>query len=738
MTLDELSQLCGMEYSSADMIEIISEEREDALDAYNSEPYGNEESGLSQFVTSDVRDVIEWTLPQLMEIFYGSDLPVVFQPENAEDVDQADIESKYCAHVLESQNEGFIAIYSWFKDALIQKNGIVKAYWDEKVIEEREEYRDKTLEEFEMLRQDEEFEITELTILAGEGDAEKEYDEEEFAELLVTFTDPQAQMMLRQSARVQVVGYRTNDVSQIRIDPIPPERFFMKRDHNSVNPQTSDYCCEVYTKTRSELIEEGYEKDFVENLDSQYDGLTEFGSENINRYKKESAGTPNIEGGINDKSRDELIIFDHYIRVDFDGDGISELRLVRTNGPSGEIIDNMEVDRNIYHAITPYINTHKFHGRSLADNMMDLQKMKTQIVRGILDNLMYSVIPRKKIKGNVNTSDLLDYVPGGLIRLGQDGSVENDTVPFVAGDGLTIMGAVDNFRSERSGFSRETVGLNPQALSDSTNLVGSMIMNQSQLLVKMIASIFANTGFNSLMLHVRELAAKYEKKERIFDVAGKWVQVDPRSWRKKRSSRVKTGIGHAAKAEKIAALYEFLGLQKEIIAQQGGLEGPLTSGEGFYRLIEDIGKTAGVKDCMRYFRDPDTYQPPEQPPSLAEMTFKLNQEKLANDQVADEAEKVRKDREFQQELNWEKEKFMEEQEWEREKFEREMLYKYGESARQGVRDFLSSDDLIEQVGENNPQPEKEEDDDEDEPSEAASNEVEKEEAQKPVSPDGEE
>ena len=159
--------------------------------------------------------------------------------------------------------------------------------------------------------------------------------------------------------------------------------------------------------------------------------------------------------------------------------------------------------------------------------MMDIQKMKTQIVRNILDSLTYSTIPRKKVKGNVNTDDLLKYIPGGLIRMGQDGEVENDMTPFVGADGLNVLNQVDALRSERTGFSRDTVGLNPAALSDSTNLVGSMIMQQSQLLVKMIASIFANTGMNSLMLHIRELAVKYEKKERIFDLAGKYVQIDP-------------------------------------------------------------------------------------------------------------------------------------------------------------------------------------------------------------------
>lgn len=683
MTTDEMASLCGALFQDAKLMTEIVDEREDSLDAYNSEPYGNEEDGLSKFVASDVRDTIEWTLPQLVDIFYGADLPVVFMPENADDVDQAEVESHWCRHVFQSQNKGYLVMYTWFKDALMQKNGIVKAWWDEKEIEEREEYKGKDLATLLALQSDEEFEIDEITIHVGD----KEYDEKEFGELVLAFTDPEAQMEVQASATVDIVGFRKRDVSQVRVEAIAPERFFVNRDHNSPDPQTAAYTCEVYTKTRSQLIEEGYDKDFVDELSADYEGFVEFGSENVNRYKQEGIGGLTDDVGV-DRSREQLVIFDHYLRADFDGDGIAELRMVRTNGPQGEVMENDPVDRNVYHSITPYINTHKFYGRSVADNLRDLQKVRTQLTRGVLDNLMYSVIPRKKIKGNVNTADLMSFIPGGFIRMGENGSVENDTVPFVAGEAMNVMGMVDNMRAERTGFSRDTVGLNPAALSDSTNLVGTMILSQAQLLIKNIASVFANTGFNSLFLHIRELSAKYEKKDRIFQVAGEWKSVDPREWRKQRTSMVKTGVGYAAKAERMQVLTEFLSLYKEIGAAQGGLEGPLTSADGMYKLIGDIGNVSGVKDAAKYFRDPKTYQAPPPQPTLADATFKLQKESLANKQISDEAKKVTDATEFKQKMAWEREKFDEQMGFDREKFMTEMIFKYGEAAREGIKEFM--------------------------------------------------
>lgn len=690
ITIDDLKSICGTSFENSKLMTAIAQEREKSLKAYNSERYGNEVNGLSKFVTSDVRDVIEWTMPQLMDIFWSSDLPVVFLPEDAADVDQADIESRYCQNVLENQNLGYIQVYSWFKDALMQKNGIMKAWWEEKTVTEREEYKSKSNDDYMALSNDTEFDIDKVTVCLGDDSDYHEYSEKEFDELLNAFTDPQAKMQVETAALYNIVGFRKRDVSQVRIECIAPERFFINRTHNSPDPQSADYTAEVFEKTRSELIEEGYEKGFIDSLSHNYDGFEEYGSENVNRYKKEGGGDLGDQISTQNTLTDKLMIVDHYLRVDFDGDGIAELRRVRTNGPSGDILDNDPVDRNIFHSITPYINTHKFFGRSIADNLMDIQKLKTQVSRGVLDNLTYSISPRKIISGDVNISDLMQYIPGGVIRKGTNGTVDNETTPFVGDQGIATMQTVDQMRAERSGFSADSVGLNPQALSNSTTIVGTMIMSQSQSLTKMIASNFANTGFNSLMLHIRELLAKYETKQRIFEIAGNWVPVDPRAWRKNRSSTVKTGIGYAAKAEKMAVLQSFLDLQTQIATQTGSFDSPLTSSQGTFKLIDDMGKVSGVKDGMKYWRDPSTYQAPPKPPTLADYTFQLQKENLSNQQTASEAKKATDIQQFNQNLDWEKQKFQQSQDQDQSQFETEMLYKYGQAADDHAKEFFNA------------------------------------------------
>ncbi|HTG24369.1 MAG TPA: hypothetical protein VK681_30355, partial [Reyranella sp.] len=51
----------------------LSQTREDALNYYDREPYGDEQDGASQVVTSEFADVIESIMPGLMRVFTSTD-----------------------------------------------------------------------------------------------------------------------------------------------------------------------------------------------------------------------------------------------------------------------------------------------------------------------------------------------------------------------------------------------------------------------------------------------------------------------------------------------------------------------------------------------------------------------------------------------------------------------------------------------------------------------------------------
>lgn len=717
MKQEELASLCTKEWQAAEMyMPEIQAERMKALDYYNQEPFGNEEDGLSKFVSSDVRDAVEWTLPQLVEIFVGGDTPIIFEAENAEDAKDAEIESKYCQYVFTRQNKGVLIAYSWIKDALLQKNGIVKAYWDEPTIIEREEYKNKTLSEYMAIQQDDEFEIKEVSVFLNEI----EYSEEEFQSIIDSMAtmDPAAAANIADQAKISIVGTRKRTVGQIRVENVPPENFMCKKGHNSILLKDAQYAAEMYEKTRSDLIEEGYSADLVNSLPKDQK-IEVTNNESQSRHKKEGGLLLSQSNTNDDPAMDVIVIYDHYIRADFNGDGVAELRLVRTVGKSGDyVLENEECDRIPYHAITPYINTHKFYGRSIADNLADLQRAKSQLWRNAFDNFMYSSLPRKVVSGNVNMDDLMSYIPGGIIRKDINATLETDAMPFVANEAFPMIDRLDAVRAERSGFSKDTMGLNPDALANSTNMVGMSIMAQSQLLVKMIATVIAHTGFDSLMLHIREMVRKYETKERVFDLTGEVLTTDPRGWRKERSSSPQVGIGFAGKAEEMTMLQNLLSLQEKAIAAQGGVNGALTSASGVFNTVKRLARRMGIKDVSNYFQDPSTYQPPEPQPSLGEIQLKATIEDLRNKNKQTEANQALKLQEMKTESEFrfaeltQKERLTIKDIESRERIaELELLYKYGKDSHdrnQNALNLLNSVSDEKEDAEEGEMPEKEE------------------------------
>lgn len=684
MTEDELISLCEAEFNDAIVLTTeIQNDRERSMQYYNTEPFGNEEDGLSKFVSSDVRDAVEWLMPQLVDIFVGGDTPIVFEPENAEDVEDAETESRYCQYIFERKNAGTILTIQWIKDALLLKNGIVKAWAEESVKHQREEYKGKTGQEYLALSTDKEFEIKEATIELGG----KEYSEDEYMKLLAAM--PEYAQTFEAEAKYNVIGYRTKPMMNIMIENVPPEQFFVQRNHNSLFLKDSRYCGEYYEKTRSELIELGYDKDLVMGLPASTGVAEVMGSERQMRHKREGGLSVSPIQGSGDRSRELVMVYDHYIRADFDGDGISELRHVRTGGKGADyILENEEVDRNIYHAITPYINNYRFFGRSVADNLMDLQRMKSQLWRNAMDNISYSAIPRNVVKGNVDINALMTYVQGGVIKGDLNSSVEPLVTPFVADSALAMADKVDMIRAERSGFSKETMGLNPDALANSNNPVAMMIMSQSQLLTKMIATIIANSGFKTMMEHIRELVLKYEDQEKVFDLTGTWMKTDPRRWQKERSSVPRVGVGFAGKQEELAALERVFSLQEKFILAQGGsLDGALTNSTGIYNTVKRFCRRMGIKDAETYFQNPAEYQPPPPRPDIQQLTLQANVETVKGQQTIEEAKialdlsKQRDDKEIKQaELEQKERLAMKEIESKERLAELELIYKYGKDA----------------------------------------------------------
>ena len=154
MTDESLISIIDREVGSGGLNGELEDQRRKALEYYNGEPFGNELDGRSSVVSTDVMDVVEWSMPILMRIFGSGDEIGRFEPQNPDDVEAAEQATDYCNYVFFRQNDGFTLLYDVMKDALLSKTGIFKIVWKEDEEVERESYEGLSDEEFQLLVMD--------------------------------------------------------------------------------------------------------------------------------------------------------------------------------------------------------------------------------------------------------------------------------------------------------------------------------------------------------------------------------------------------------------------------------------------------------------------------------------------------------------------------------------------------------------------------------------------------------
>ena len=543
----------------------LTEQRSDALDRYYGKKYGNEQEGRSQIVTRDVADVIEWIMPSLMKIFTSGDQVVKFEPQGPEDVEMAKQSTDYVNYVIMRQNPGFHIIYQWFKDALLQKNGVIKHYWDDSSETLREEYKNLTEEEFMALLMDDNVDVKEHTEIISEEGAPASHD---------------------------VVVNRTYEDGQVRIEPVPPEEFLIDKYAKTID--TARFVAHRVKRTKSELIEQGYPKSKIENVFSNDEA--DHKAERLSRFSHEQDNSP--EGDIDDG----VWVTECYLRVDFDNDGIAELRKVTKVGD--ELLDNEAVDSVPFSSLTPIPMPHKFYGLSIYDLISDLQLIKTTLMRNLLDNMYLTNNGRYEVvEGQANLDDLMTSRPGGIVRVRTPGAVNPLGTPQLDANSFNMLGYLDSIREERTGVSKNSMGLSEGGLKSHQTATGvGQVMTAAQQKIELIARIFAETGMKDLANSVYMLVQKFEKPEKIVRLNNRWTTLYPHEWKEKLDCVAQVGLGFGNKDMNLMHLGR-LSQTIQMIAQhpQAGM---LLKPKNIYNLVAEQIKAMGMKNVDDFITDP--------------------------------------------------------------------------------------------------------------------------------------
>lgn len=574
----------------------LVDERTAAMDYYMGDVSADmpTQDGRSKAVSSDVSDTIEGLMPPLMEIFCSSDEVVKFSPVGPEDVEAAEQETDYVNHVFMQKNPGYIILYSFIKDALLSKNGIVKVCWEEYEKEERETYHDLPEEAFTIISQDPRVEVVEHT-----PNEDGTHD-------------------------VTVVASRMYGCAKVY--PVPPEEFGISRSARSI--AESEYCYHEVKRPRSKLIDEGYDE-------AQLNRLRAIGEiENDEAQSRNTVEEFQNTGSDLNKAAAKIRVTEHFIVMSYEDGEKARLYKVVTGGEEAEVLrkggkpDVSPYDAQPFASMTPVPQTHRFWGRSLADMVMDIMREKTALKRAFLDNIYLLNNQRYVVSeaeaGDRTIDDLLVNRPGGMIRVKTNAPaavvpLQNQPLGQVI---LPAMEYLDATREWKTGVTRQGQGIDAKALQNQSATAVNQVFTAAQARVKLIARNLAETGIRDLFALLHATIRKNDRQQNTVRLRNKWVTVDPRNWKTRDDMTIEVGLGGGTKAEEVGILMQLLQVQREaMMAPQLGLVEPVN----IYNALKKLCEATDLKTVEPYFTDPRQKgpQPPPPDPKMVEAEGKL-------------------------------------------------------------------------------------------------------------------
>lgn len=628
----------------------VGAERALAYDYYFGKEFGNEVPGQSRVVSQLVMEVVDSLMPDLMRIFCGGDKVVEFVARKPEHVQLAEQATETCNHVIYSDNQGFRLIYEWIKDALLQKTGVIKYWWEESEDVEEKTYEALTVDQVQMLLA-EGYEVVAATprndfVLAPTSapvppDAQGQPpvpspDGMAPAGGMPAPTPPQPEVPVDITVRKKVT------TSKVCLETVPPDEFLVSTKARGPDVQSLPMCAHEVKKTLSDLVDMGL-CSVEEALDLPSGEAHGPENNEVAQARDDRVAGDQFGDGsaFADPMLREVELAEVYARLDVDGDGIAEL--VKVFKVGDRLLGKVEkTDRIPFAVLTPKIMPHEFFGVSVADDVLDLQLLKSTLWRLQMDSLYAALYPRQQVIEGLVTkttyADLLEPGPGRPVRVKGANAVSPMVTPYVGDAALPMLEFIEQEVEGRTPVNRQYQGLPDNAINK-TATSAQIVSDRSQARTEMIARIFAETGFRELFRGILWLLGKYQTQPKIVRLSGSYVPIHPEAWKNEYDMSINVGLGLGNKAEQLSLLNAMA--QAQAMAAQNGGMGVLITPKNIYNLQAKIASLSGFKDPDQFWtRPPDQYQPPEQPPppqvQVAQINAQMEQQRLQAQQQADE------------------------------------------------------------------------------------------------------
>jgi len=561
----------------------IADDRIKAQRYFDGEVDIGEEEGRSKVVATKVRDTVRNIKPSLMRVFLNTDKPVEYVPRGPEDVAAAQQATQYM-HWAFNELGGYRILNDAFHDALVKKVGVLKAYWDTYTDVETYTYTNITEPEYLAIVNEDDIDVIEHSV-------EQSMEADEYG--------MQVEMPMH-SLKVN----RKCELGKLMVESVPPEEFMV--DRNAKNIEDA-YVIAHRTEMRvSDLVNMGFDFEEVYNLDGIGSSDTYSEAEDFERrgYQQE------MEEQTQDLSMKLVAVTEAYMKMDIEGTGVAQMHKFILGGSDYKLLDYEpwgEVPFAIFE-VDP--EPHAFFGRSIPDLIMEDQDAATAMLRGVLDNVALTNNPRIGfVEGQVNVDDLLNNEIGGIIRMKSAGMLQDISVPFVAAQTLTAIQYMDQAIEGKTGVSRAAMGLDPDALQNTTATAAQLTAQGGAAQIEVMARNLAEGGMRRLFKLMLNLYVENSPEPQLMRMNGQFMPVDPRVWNTSMDVTVNVGLGTGQEDQKAMAFQQALQMQMQIWQAYGPNNG-LVSMTTIRNTLADMLALSGIRNTDRYFNpmDPQTEQ----------------------------------------------------------------------------------------------------------------------------------
>jgi hypothetical protein len=590
MTEDELLAVLRAEESDATSFYTseLAADQASAMERYFGNLYGNEIEGRSKVTTHDIEDTVNWMMPELMRVFMSADDLISVEPSSAEDEKNTDSAAQYLQHILFKDNPGAVLIHDFAFDALVQRLGVVSVMWEDPEPEPSKVLDNVTVVQLMRMRDDRNYAILEQEEIGPYGPGS-----------LPTFR-----------LRVQ----RRPKCGRVKIENVPPEEIALSRRARSFPSRKRNHGSSAsYIRRKQEVFLADLRKQFPAKHDD-LDDMTDFSGGNLDvsdgdtrilsRFQGEGTPIGNAGSRYSSDRRRKVYLYTEYIWIDYDADDSVELRRVLRVGKV--ILENEVVDDCEFKSWSPIRVAHKAIGRSIADTIIDLQKIRTALMRLMMDNLSQSLVPRNAVNMSMmdetSVDDLLDAEIGGVVRC--KGDVRAAIMPLISPDvsqpAMAALEYIEQQSEQRSGVTRHAQGMDPAALTKTAAGIENLQAAAGER-IAMVAR-WLGLAMEDILTRALELVIENQDTSRWVKIGGKPMDIDPRQWGDDMSVSVHVGMGGSSKQQQLANLAGLAAKQEQAI-MQGGPQNPVCTVAHLVNTYRRMSQLMGFKDNTQFWND---------------------------------------------------------------------------------------------------------------------------------------